>query len=577
MWFAVLLAVTVLLAAGLAIMILRFSSLRKRLSQSRLSASIKERELLSLLINSMPDRIYFKDRESRFIIANRHVAEIMGANDPNLLIDKTDFEFYRPGLAKAYYDDEQRIMREGKPMIGKEEPGLDMDKNEITISTTKIPVKDNNGNVIGIVGIGRDITPQKEIEKELKIKSENLQESNVLLEERQEEIQQMAEELNAQSESLMEANKQLERLSLVASRTENVVVIMDGNANFLWVNKGFEDLYGYNLKEYIKRYGENLRDSSSNINISAILNQINITRKPYTYNSRSKDKEGAERWYQTNITPIMNQDDEIDYLILIDSDITDLKKAEEQIKEQKKEIETQRDELSTLNATKDRLFSIIAHDLKNPFHSIMGFTELMKSNIDEFNKEKLGEFIDLINISSASAYQLLQNLLEWARSQTDRIRINPGTFKVKEVAGEVINLQKLHAGNKNIQLVDDIPEELRVYADKNMLHTILRNLTSNAIKFTNEGGTITLAGQASGDNTIIKVTDTGIGIPRDKQTRLFQLDKVTSTAGTAGETGTGLGLIVCEEFVTKNNGSISIESQPGKGTTFILRFSASQA
>ncbi len=561
-----MLAVTLLLIY----LYVNYLKLKRRVSAPKLKETFKEKELFEQLLDLIPDRIYFKDRDSRFIIANKYVSEIMGAKKPSDLVGKTDFDFYDTETAQPYFDDEQRIMKKGESLIAKEEKGYDKKGNVIVVSTTKIAVRDKHNKVVGIIGIGRDISAQKKTEETLKAQTENLKETNVLLEERQEEIQQMAEELNVQTENLREVNEQLERLSLVASKTENVVIIMDGNANFLWVNKGFEDKYNASFNQYITEYGDNLRDNSSYSGIAAILNQIYIDRKPFTYTSKSLDHDGNELWNQTNITPITNQDKEITYLILIDSDITDLKKAEGQIKAQKAEIEIRTEELQTLNATKDRLFSIIAHDLKNPFHSIMGFTDLLQKQYKEISREKLSEFLEMINLSTHSAYQLLENLLEWARSQTDHISIEPESILLRPLIKQIKELQELHASNKKITFVDEVSDDLTVHADKNMLNTVIRNITSNALKYTSQGGSITFKSSLKKNNVVIEITDTGIGIPEDKIKELFQLDKVSSTAGTEGETGTGLGLIVCNDFMLKNNGSIDITSKAGKGTSFFL-------
>ncbi len=562
--------VLAIVSALLIYLYINYLKIKRRVSNSSLKETFKEKELFEQLLDIIPDRIYFKDRESRFIIANKYVSEIMGAKKPSDLIGKTDFDFYDSEIAQPYYDDEQRIMKKGESMIAKEEKGIDNKGNEIIVSTTKIPIKDRFNKVIGIVGVGRDISAHKQIEKSLKIQTENLKETNVLLEERQEEIQQMAEELNVQAENLREVNVQLERLSLVASRTENVVIIMDGNANFLWVNEGFEKKYKTNFNKFIDENGINLRDNSSYSSISAILNQIYISREPFTYASKLIDSKGNELWNQTNISPITNQDQDITYLILIDSDITDLKQAEKQIKKQNAEIEARTIELQTLINTKDRLFSIIAHDLKNPFHSIMGFTDLLQKQHKEISRDKLSEFLEMINLSTHSAYQLLENLLEWARSQTESIQIDPETILLKPLVGGVKELQHLHASNKGIKFIDEVSDSTSVLADKNMLNTVIRNITSNAIKYTSHGGSITFRDTIEKGTVIIEISDTGIGMPEEKMKALFQLDKVSSTAGTEGETGTGLGLIVCYDFMLKNHGSINVSSQPGKGTTFVL-------
>jgi len=564
------LALLLLVTFLLIYLYINFLNQKRRVSAPNLKETFKEKELFEQLLNVIPDRIYFKDRESRFIIANKYVSKIMGAKAPSDLIGKTDFDFYDTEIAQPYYDDEQRIMRKGESIIAKEEIGLDDKGKEIIVSTTKILVKDKFNKVIGIIGIGRDISAQKQIEESLKIQTENLKETNVLMEERQEEIQQMAEELNVQTENLREVNEQLERLSLVASKTENTVVIMDGNANFQWVNQGFENKYKVSFKKFIAEHGVNLRENSSHTGITAILNQINISGKPFTYTSKSHDLDGNELWNLTNITPITNQDREITNLILIDSDITDLKKAEGQIKEQKAEIEARSIELQKLNATKDKLFAIIAHDLKNPFHSIMGFTDLLQKQHKEISRDKLNEYLEMINLSTHSAYQLLENLLEWARSQTERVSIEPESIMLHRLIEQIKKLQDLHASNKEIKFVDEVGDDVIVLADKNMLNTVIRNITSNAIKFTSQGGSITFKCSMKKDKVVLDIIDTGIGIPEEKLKELFHLDNVNSTTGTEGETGTGLGLIVCKDFMLKNNGSIDVTSKPGKGTTFSL-------
>ena len=296
---------------------------------------LEEKNQILTLINSMPDRIYIKDRQSRFIIGNVHVANIMGASRPEELIGKTDHHFYPKDMADEFHKDEQEMMTNDIQIINKEERGYSDAGEEIVVSTTKIPVKDENGEVIGIVGIGRDITNQKEVEKEVLEKSESLYEVNVLLEERQEEIQQQAEELLTQSESLSAANHELEKLSVVASKTGNVIIIMDKDGNFEWVNNGFVDKYGMNLKEFIEAKGENIKNTSSSVDILKIIEKINKDKKPELYNSSATDKDSKIIWSQTTISPVLDEKGEITRLIAIDSDISKLKEAEIEIEEQR--------------------------------------------------------------------------------------------------------------------------------------------------------------------------------------------------------------------------------------------------
>lgn len=522
----------------------------------------KERNQLLTLVNSMPDRIYIKDGESRFILGNVHVAKIMGAKKPEDLVGKTDYDFYPKEMADSFYNDEQQLMAKGISLINKEEIGYNESGEEVVVSTTKIPIKNSTGEVIGVVGIGRDITFQKHAEKELREQSMALGELNVLLEERQEEIQQQDEELKAQSENLLMLNRELEKLSVVASKTSNVIIIMDAKGNFEWVNSGFVQRYGKDLQQFIKENGKNLKVNSSNKMIGEILEQLYIDKKSKIYNSQSVDLNGNKVWSQSTISPVLDENGEIISLIIIDSDISRLKEAEF-------EIESQRDELTKVNATKDKFFSIIAHDLKNPFHSIMGFSDLLSRSFDAIEDNKKKEFINLINESSTSAYGLLENLLSWARTQTNKIKFEPSKINIRMVIEEIVQMSNVNAENKNIEFIlPEGDEEIITYADYNMVNTILRNLISNALKFTEDGGKISISTEIQADRLLVSVKDSGIGMDNETINSLFSLESFSTSKGTQGEQGTGLGLIVCSEFVQIHGGEIKVESTPGKGSVF---------
>lgn len=231
-------------------------------------------------------------------------------------------------------------------------------------------------------------------------------------------------------------------------------------------------------------------------------------------------------------------------------------------------VEQRTQELKELNATKDKFFSIIAHDLKNPFNTLMGFTELLLDNLEEYSTQKLKEFVDILHQTSKQSYALLENLLEWSRAQTGRLEMNPEMVNIHELANENISLLINHATKKSIQLTNEIKPSVQAFCDENMIRTVIRNLISNAIKYTKENGNITCESQIIDDKVEISISDTGIGIKPENVMKLFRIDVNYSTAGTAQETGTGLGLILCKEFVNKNNGEIWVESDFGKGSTF---------
>ncbi|WP_299579040.1 PAS domain S-box protein [uncultured Sunxiuqinia sp.] len=224
--------------------------------------------------------------------------------------------------------------------------------------------------------------------------------------------------------------------------------------------------------------------------------------------------------------------------------------------------------LRELNATKDKLFSIIAHDLKSPFNSIIGFSSLLADKVEIQNFTGIGKYVQIIQQSAQNAMDLLLNLLEWSRSQTGRTQYNPEQTDCVSLIEEATLLLSDVAEQKSISLVKDLPLKAPVYADHYMISTILRNLITNAIKFTKPGGQVTISAQQNAKEVTITVADNGIGMEPDALQKLFRLEESFSTPGTVNEMGTGLGLILCKEFVEKHQGKITVESEPGKGSRF---------
>jgi len=243
------------------------------------------------------------------------------------------------------------------------------------------------------------------------------------------------------------------------------------------------------------------------------------------------------------------------------TDITDRKQAELQIK-------YQNEELQKLNVTKDKFFSIIAHDLKSPFNSIMGFSELLVEQISEKDYDKIEKYAITILQSSKHVVHLLMNLTEWVRSQSGRMEFNPERFGFAELINDLILLFEDIAAQKGIKIKREVPQNVQLFADKAMINTVLRNLISNAIKFTKPGGEIVVAATEEKNKLTVVIKDNGIGIPHESIDKLFRIDENFSTRGTASEEGTGLGLILCKEFIEKHNGVIWVESEEGKGSMF---------
>jgi signal transduction histidine kinase len=230
-----------------------------------------------------------------------------------------------------------------------------------------------------------------------------------------------------------------------------------------------------------------------------------------------------------------------------------------------KESNTQ---LSFLNATKDKFFSIIAHDLRNPFNGVIGFSELLLKGIDKLPHEKIVKYIEFIHAASKTGSSLLDNLLQWSRAQTGRISYEPIKISLVTIAEETIQLLDSDAKRKNISIEQQISHDVVIFADENMVKTIFRNLISNSIKFTNLKGNISLKSEIIGSYVEITISDNGVGIAQENLEKLFRADINLSTRGTDKESGTGLGLLLCKEFVEKHNGKIWVESEVGIGSNF---------
>ncbi len=225
-------------------------------------------------------------------------------------------------------------------------------------------------------------------------------------------------------------------------------------------------------------------------------------------------------------------------------------------------------QLRELNATKDKFFSIVAHDLKNPFTSLIGSSELLYDNINQMDNESIHKLALILNDSAKSGYAILQNLLDWSRSQTGLLKYNPEKINLSELIDENISNVQLFASNKEIDLVHEPIIKIYIVSDKCMINTILRNLLSNAIKFTQRGGKVVINAKTNQNEVIISVKDTGIGISGENIEKLFKLDTKYTMKGTENEQGTGLGLKLCKEFVEKEGGKIWVESSINNGSVF---------
>jgi len=320
-------------------------------------------------------------------------------------------------------------------------------------------------------------------------------------------------------------------------------------------------------------------DKDKKVQLFNALNELEKTH--YTITELSNKNEIAQLKYETekkiSYFLIISIVVFAFFLILVIHQQTAKKKAYNllefrnyQISRMNDEIELQSVDLKRMNKTKDKFFSIIAHDLKNPFNSIKGFTELMIENNTEYDEEKRLKFLKIVKDSTNKASALLNNLLIWANSQSGNLTYTPQKIELVRHVMDVVSLLEIQAIKKEIDIYNNIDHNLSVRADVNMLNTILRNLISNAIKFTKQKGEIKILSSLKNNMVEIRVKDNGVGMPEEDVKNLFSIDVKNSNMGTANEQGSGLGLILCKDFVEKHGGEIWVKSELNMGSEFIF-------
>ncbi len=242
------------------------------------------------------------------------------------------------------------------------------------------------------------------------------------------------------------------------------------------------------------------------------------------------------------------------------------------IKEQSIQLETKNDELIEVNKKKDKFISILAHDLRNPFQTILGFSKLLMDRFDTISDEKKNSYMQSIQTTAEKTYELLNQLLDWAQSQAGNADYNPERISLDRLLVENLDLLSESADNKGISMKKNPDVDDCVFADKNMVNTIIRNFLSNAIKFTPERGTIKASCYAKADSVFVEIADTGIGMNKKDLENIFNIDQAKSKKGTSNESGSGLGLLLCKDFADKCGGQISVKSDLGKGSIFSVSF-----
>lgn len=357
--------------------------------------------------------------------------------------------------------------------------------------------------------------------------------------------------LARRNQEVTRANKALERLSIAINSSDNAIVIVNTEGRIESINKGF--LSQYDVKANEENFkGKHLSETSIYHDFNKVLEKVKQSRESTTFETSHETYSGKTLHVQTTVTPIMENDIVKNYVI-VETDINNLKKAEIELKRS--------------NEIREKFLSIIAHDLKNPFLSLLSLSEIYIEDSDNLSHEEVNAFIENVYTVSKHGYDLLENLLQWSRLRSGEQELNPTSVNLPEPVLKTQELLNLSAQQKNINLINDVNDPVAIYIDEFALMTILRNLISNAIKYTPENGYVRIYYLKDDSKVTIYIKDNGVGMDKETKERLETGNNYKVQTGTKNEKGIGLGMNLARQYITSSGGQLRIQSEPGKGTT----------
>lgn len=478
-----------------------------------------------VLVENSPDAIaIYRDRKVVFV--NRECLRLMGAQSKADLLGKSLIEFVHPDYREFVIERMKKVTPKGTVLPIAEEKFIILDGSEIDIEVKAMSVIFENKPAVQL--IIRDISDRKQTEIKL-IESEN----------------------------------RYKRITEGLTDYLYTVIVKNGKVVKTIHNEACKAITGYSSKEFLNDpyLWINMVVPEEREKIAARFLKIldNIDLPPSEH--RIICKNGKIKWIRDTSIPKYNLNGK---LIAYDGVIKDIT----QEKQSELAIQLKNEELILSNAEKDKFFSIIAHDLRSPFNAFLGFTQLMAEELDSLSIKEVQKIAVGMKTSAMNLFHLLENLLEWSRFQRGATGFNPERFLLMPKIGECLEPVLETAKKKGITFAFDIPDDMLICADSNMFGSIIRNLTFNAVKFTPRGGKVSLSAKPISENYVeITIKDTGIGMNKNILDNLFRLCETAKRSGTDGEASTGLGLIICKEFVEKNSGKITVESELGVGST----------
>lgn len=494
--------------------------------------SRQQYDFLNMIINSLQEPFFVKDEKHRWIMLNDACINMMGYSKEDVL-GKSDYDIYPKDQADVFWHMDDLVFQEGSN-INEEE--ITWSSGEVrTIITSKYLYNDKLNGQKYIVGSIHDITRLKEIQETLK-KSE-------------------------------------QKFHDLFQNANDLIFTTDLKGNFTDANRRVVESLGIPLRKLLKSSIFDIVKSFEKKKLKEILLQLRDHHSVSALEVETVTADGSAITLEVHGRLMFNNDVPIG-IQGIARDISEKKRYNQQLKQYN-------EELKELNKSKDKMFSIIAHDLKDPFNSLLGFSEILLDDFETLSGEEIRDYVKIINNTAKHSLNLLENLLTWSRLLTGRLPFTPMKLLLASEVDSATTIVSSLAYRKRITVDNLVPIDIAVFADQNMLLSILHNFVMNAIKFTNPGGKIEIDAGIADDQlpetekkVIISIRDNGIGMTESEIEKLFQIKALYSTSGTQNEKGTGLGLLLTREMIERHGGTITVESKPTKGSTFTFTLPA---
>ena len=488
---------------------------------------ISEERLVSVTDNANV-WVWEVDSKGMYTYSNYVVKKILGYCPEAIIGKKYIYDLSPDELHEEYKLKALEVFCSSKPFFHFEKTYRHADGRTVILDSSGTPVYNNVGVLIGYRGTDFDITEMKRAENEL------------LLSEK--------------------------RFKAIFENAGIGIFLTDIEGNIIKMNKAFQNMLGYDGDYLVpKNIKSIIHQSDYKVDWNLFLKIIFSSRDMYQMERRFVIKEGGVLWAQMTVSAVRDENGLLQYAVGMVENITERKLAAE-------EMGKMNIELKELNSTKDKFFSIIAHDLKSPFLGMIGISEMLIDPLIYLTDSERKRRLSILHTAIVKQYELLQNLLGWAQIQLGKITYNPEKINLAEFSKAVISSLYPNAEKKNIVILNEIESKITVFADSNMLRSIIQNLITNAVKFTNNNGYVRLFSQIKNGVVLISIEDNGIGIKKENIIKILTPKYHFTTNGTSGEPGTGLGVLICRDMIEKHSGKLNITSEPGKGTivTFTL-------